>query len=175
MLANGGVKMPITMEEVRAVLNPDEPDYTAAATLGSDAIPHLLALASGADVSLASKATYLASLIDTEGSIDVLREAAASNHPEVRVAAAWGAQNIRTSDVGDVLLSLVTDQDYGVRRVALLAMPSELSSELRNSLRDISENESEPSDLRAIASQALEDSRTITNSGTDKGTSKPDR
>jgi HEAT repeat protein len=167
--------MPITMEEVRAVLNPDEPDYSSAATLGRDAIPHLLVLAGGADPLLASKAAYLASLIDTDGSIDVLREAAASDHPEVRVAAAAGAENIRTSDVGDVLLSLVKDQDYGVRRVALLAMPSRMSSELRNTLRDLSENESEPSDLRAIATQALEQSRTITSSATDNGATKPDR
>jgi hypothetical protein len=158
------------MKEVSAALGPDEPDYLAAAMLGRDAIPHLLVLAGGEDRSLASKAAYLASVIDTDGSIDVLRVAAASDYPEVRVAAAAGAQNMRVPGVGEVLLSLVKDKDYGVRRMALLAMPPQMSSELRDALQDISENKSEQGDLRSLASQALAGSPTIATYPTDKET-----
>jgi hypothetical protein len=47
---------------VRAALEPEEPDYAAAAQLGP-AVPHLQTLIQGDDPMLASKASYLASLI----------------------------------------------------------------------------------------------------------------
>jgi HEAT repeat protein len=153
--------MATTIDDVRAVLDPDEPDYAAAAGLGREAIPHLIALVNQTDASLASKAAYLASLIGTDESVQVLREAATSEHPEVRVAAAAGAQNVHGPAVTDLLLSLVRDQDYGVRRTALVAMPAEMSNELRQVVEAISADDAEPRDVRALASQALSTVPTI--------------
>jgi hypothetical protein len=53
----GGLIMSITMNAVRAHLDPDEPDYTKAAELGPDAIPYLEEIVNGTDTMLASKAT----------------------------------------------------------------------------------------------------------------------
>ena len=58
--------MSITMKDVRAQLDRDEPDYKEAAMLGQDAIPYLSELVKGPDAMLASKAAYLASLIKSE-------------------------------------------------------------------------------------------------------------
>ena len=46
--------MPVSMEQVRAHLDRDEPDYPAAAQLGPEALPHLRQLAQGDDPMLAS-------------------------------------------------------------------------------------------------------------------------
>ena len=67
-------------------MDPDEPDYAAAARLGEEAVPHLERLVRGDDAMLASKATYAASLI--EGGADTVETAADSEDPVVRVAAA---------------------------------------------------------------------------------------
>jgi hypothetical protein len=39
--------MPVTMEQVRAFLDPEEPDYQQAAQLGPEALPHLEELGEG--------------------------------------------------------------------------------------------------------------------------------
>jgi hypothetical protein len=129
-----GEKMVVTKQQVIDVLNPDEPNYPEAAKLGPDALPHLDTLVKTADPLLASKATYLASLIQGEQSIDVLKAAAQSNHPEVRVAAAAGARNLASAAAGarnlrrdrlsDLLSSLDNDEDAGVRKEATKSLKS---------------------------------------------------
>ncbi len=112
-------KMVVTKQQVIDMLNPDEPNYPEAAKLGPDALPHLDTLVKTADPLLASKATYLASLIQDEQSIDVLKAAAQSNHPEVRVAAAAGARNLSVTETKDILFKLLADEDIGVREEAM--------------------------------------------------------
>ena len=80
--------MSVTMEDVRAALAPDEPNWSAAATLGPEALPHLGQLVAEAEPGLAAKAAYLASLFDSDRSAEVLRIAARSPEATVRVAAA---------------------------------------------------------------------------------------
>jgi HEAT repeat protein len=111
--------MVVTKQQVIDMLNPDEPNYPEAAKLGPDALPHLDTLVKTADPLLASKATYLASLIQDEQSIDVLKAAAQSNHPEVRVAAAAGARNLSVTETKDILFKLLADEDIGVREEAM--------------------------------------------------------
>jgi HEAT repeat protein len=104
------------MEAVRKVLDPDEPDYAAAAELGEDALPHLEELVRGDEVMLASKATYAASLIS--GGADVVATAADSEDPVIRVAAAAAARNLPPERAEPVLLRLSDDDDAGIRKVA---------------------------------------------------------
>lgn len=112
--------MSVTMEQVRAALYPDEVDYIDAAKLGTDAIPHLRALAAGIDPMLASKAVYLASRINHERSMTVLEDGAQSCYPAVRVAAAAAVRDIRKNDrVVTVLRALLADVHTDVRRIAL--------------------------------------------------------
>ena len=122
----------LTKERVLAVLYPDEPNYNEAAKLGSDALPHLANLVKGGDISLAAKAASLASFIQDEGSVDVLRSAAQSNNPHVRVAAAVGSRNLKVTGIDSILESLLNDKDESIRRHAMKS---------RNIIRDRSQIE----------------------------------
>ena len=126
--------MAVTMKDVRAVLDPDEPDYQEAAKLGAEALPHLEVLVSSDDSMLASKATYLASLIKDAKSAEIVGRAARSDDPAVRVAAAAAAANLAASSASAVLLQLVTDRDPGVRKVARATVPDKPSAKLAEKL-----------------------------------------
>ena len=111
--------MAVTLEQVKNILTRDEPNYLEAAQLGPEAVPHLQKLLREADPLLASKATYLASMINSEQAVDVVKEAAVSKHAEVRAAAAAATRNLPQRPVTDVLSSLLDDVDVSVRKVTL--------------------------------------------------------
>jgi hypothetical protein len=106
------------MEDVRRILDPEEPDYSRVAGLGADALPHLSALVTGDDPMLASKATYAASLLDGDTGEPVVRLAAGSSDPAVRVAAAAAARNQLPESAGRLLTGLASDPDPGIQKVA---------------------------------------------------------
>lgn len=110
--------MAVTMEQVRAALDPEEPNYEEAAQLGQEALPHLEALVQSADSLLASKATYLTSLIKGAKAAEIVKQASQSDDPVVRVAAAAATSNLSASAASTVLVNLVGDGDPGVRKVA---------------------------------------------------------
>ncbi|HKR14685.1 MAG TPA: hypothetical protein VJT15_21635 [Pyrinomonadaceae bacterium] len=111
--------MAVTIEQVKNILTRDEPNYIEAAQLGPEAIPHLQTILQEADPLLASKAAYLASMINSDRAVDVVKEAAASEHAEVRAAAAAATRNLPQKPVTDVLSNLLDDGDVSVRKVTL--------------------------------------------------------
>lgn len=127
--------MAVTMKNVRAALDPEEPNYAEAARLGAGALPHLSALVGGDDPMLASKAAYLASLIKDSRSAGVVKAAAASSDPTVRVAAAAAAVNLTAAGASTVLVELVDDDDIGVRKVARSSVPAKPVAGLATKLR----------------------------------------
>jgi hypothetical protein len=135
--------MAVTMKDVRAALDPEEPDYQEAAQLGPDAVPHLEVLVNSGDSMLASKATYLASLIRDAKSAEIVGTAARSDDPVVRVAAAAATSNLPTSGASTILEDLVADPDPGVRKVARASVPDKPTARLTKKLRDL-EDETEP-------------------------------
>jgi hypothetical protein len=116
--------MVVTLEQVIAVLAPDEPNYEIASKLGPDALPHLDALIKGDDISLAVKATSLASFIQDDRSADVLINAAKSKHDVVRLAAASGSPNLKVKGVHSVLKLLSADKDPSISRRAKKSLAS---------------------------------------------------
>ena len=136
--------MAVTMQQVREVLDPEEPNYQRGVALGPEALPHLDALVSSNDPMLASKATYLASLIQDARAVDVVEKAARSVDPIVRVAAAAAASNLTYADQSEVLRELDNDPDPGVRKV---------SRSKRSARHDVSSSESTN---RGAASSSLE-------------------
>ena len=70
--------MPMTLDQVRSLLDPDEPNYAAATRFGPQLLPHLQALIAGTNENYASKAAYLATLISDNRADEVLRRAANS-------------------------------------------------------------------------------------------------
>jgi hypothetical protein len=131
--------MAITIEQVRAALEPEELDYNKIAKkLGAEALPHLERLIVGDHPMLASKAAYLAGLIGTDKSVPVLERAARSGDATVRIAAAASVQNLPAESASDLLLSLVDDPDAGVQKVALRAVPNNASAVLRARIEGLS-------------------------------------
>lgn len=149
--------MPLTRNQVLAHLTPEEPDYPKAATeLGPEALPVLRDLVATADPLLASKATYLASLLNDDAATDVLRLAAESAHPVVRVAAASGVRNLRPDDADEVVDRLLDDADLGVRKVTAKSLRSVGGDRATERLNKIASDDPDET-LRGIAARLLAD------------------
>ncbi|GIM97802.1 HEAT repeat domain-containing protein [Paractinoplanes toevensis] len=148
--------MPVDMNDVRAALERDEPDYRQAQQLGSEALPHLAALVRGDDPMLAAKAVYLASLLGHEA-VKVVADAASHPDPTVRVAAAAATRHLPAPAVTDIVIGLTADADSGVARVALKSVPEHPSVELRGQLQDLQRTSKNP-DVRELATRILTDS-----------------
>jgi HEAT repeat protein len=142
--------MAVTFKQVVEVLDPDEPEYASAATLGPDALPHLRTLIEGDDRAMASKAVVLAGRIPGERSAELLSLAAGSREPAVRVAAAFAARNLPETVREDLLLRLLEDSDLGVRKFALKAVPPTVSPAVRTKVSALSESEEHPA-LRELS------------------------
>lgn len=136
--------MPITMKDVRAWLDADEVNYANAKKLGSAAIPFLMELVQGGDLGLASKATYLASLIKSKKSAAVLEAAAARDEPVLRVAAASGIRNLSQTQAERMLDRLKDDPDAGIRKVALTSAVGLKSPRVATKLQQMAETDPEP-------------------------------
>lgn len=148
--------MTITLEQVRAALEPEEPNYERAARFGPEALPHLQTLIRTGDAMLASKAAYLAGVIRDEGSAEVLKEAARSEHPTVRVAAAAAARHLNVAASSEVLQALLSDGDTGVRKVALQSIPPGASEGLLKKVKELTSSDPEPT-LRTLSGNILRD------------------
>jgi len=130
--------MAVTLEQVIEVLNPDEPNYPSAATLGPEALPHLKTIIEGDDPGLAFKAAHLASFLPGERSAQVLLSAARSREPVVRVAAASAVRRLDEGDREELLLALLDDDDRGVRKFARRAVPRTPSPAVQAKIRNSS-------------------------------------
>jgi HEAT repeat protein len=138
------VAVSITMNDVRARLDPDEVDYLEARKLGPEAIPFLMELVQGEDLGLASKAACLASMIASDQSRAVLEAAAKSKEIVVRVAAAAGIRHLSEVDAEKVANLLINDSDAGVRKVVLKSVADFKSPNIVTMVRKLAEKDPEP-------------------------------
>jgi hypothetical protein len=112
--------MSVTMVEVRARLDAEEPNYgAAAAALGEDMLPHLEALAQGPDGYLAAKAIALAARVGGRGVAPILRRAARHALPVVRAQVAGSSRRVPPEVAAEILALLVSDEDSGIRKTSL--------------------------------------------------------
>jgi HEAT repeat protein len=125
--------MAVSIEAVLAFLDQDEPEYREAVRLGPDALPHLARVVREEGPMRASKAAYLAGLIDGDESPAVLEQALRRDEPEVRVAAAYAVQHLSRAPP-ELFDRLLSDHDDGVRRTALksisVSQPSGLTAKV---------------------------------------------
>jgi HEAT repeat protein len=150
--------MAITLNQVRRVLAPDEPDYAAAARLGPQLLAHLKTLAGSGDPHYASKAAHLAGLIDHDQAVEVLRAAASSTSPIVRVAAAAGIRRITRPAAAGVLLALLDDRDAGVRKLAVESSAIRNNPALLARIGQLGQRDPSPA-IRLLASRTLQNAR----------------
>jgi hypothetical protein len=148
--------MAVKMSQVKAALAPEEPKYKEAAKLGAGALPHLKKLVHGDDPLMASKATYLAGLIDAEGSGDIVAAAAQSDHVTVRVAAANTAAHVTNADSA-VYEALLADHDVGVRKAAVNSVGKAARGDLKPLVQRMADSDTAVSirDLAATTSRSL--------------------
>lgn len=147
--------MSVTMNDVLAYLEPDEPNYAQAAKLGPDALPYLKEIIDKPDVMLASKAAYLVSLIKSDKSISILEHAARNKEPIVRIAVASGIRNISERDANILLDEFIEDKDVGVRKVTLKSVAKFKSDLIASKVQKLQESDPEPS-IRELASNVIE-------------------
>jgi HEAT repeat protein len=143
-----------TMDEVREALEPDEPNYAQAASLGPTALPHLAELVES-DRMLAPKAVYLAGVISGPDSPTVVLKGARSSDPGVRVAAAGAATYLPTDAANEIILTLLGDDHAGVRKAALQSIPRSPSRNLRALIATLAQSEQDAT-VQAIAKDANE-------------------
>jgi HEAT repeat protein len=148
--------MPVTMQQVLAELDSEEPRYDRLRALGPEALPHLDMLVEADDGLRAAKAAYAASLIGGGGSIDLLRKAAQHQDPQVRVAAASGLKNAADEAPSEVLEGLLGDEDAGVRKMAVGTAGTLNRADLRDKVAAIAADDPEEF-LRATASDVARD------------------
>lgn len=165
--------MTITMEQLIAALNLDEPNYAQAAKMGSETLPHLSTLIRGTDPGSASKAASLAGIIQGAESVNVLEQAANHADPRVRVAAAAATRNLNDADASRILSSLVSDADIGVQKVALQSVPDKATDELTAVVNQLSTTVTEPAIsglLRQVRNRSQPSSRV---QGSETGSEMP--
>ncbi len=143
----------MTMEKLKSVLNADEPQYSQATKLDGEAFQYLCNVAMGDDPLMAAKAVYLGSLTGGKRSEDLLRAAVSSPEPIVRVAVAGAARNLSSSHRDLLLLRLLDDNDYGVRRTALKSVAGHATQALRKKVESMA---NQAGDLRDLATSVLD-------------------
>lgn len=147
--------MPLTIHQVRAALYPEEPDYKRASRLGPEALVYLENILGEGDPMLAPKATYLASLIRGTRSVAVVSQAARSERPSLRVAAAAAARNLSEPSASGILVSLLNDKDVGVRKTALNSVSVKPTSELRKKIQSLGNSDQDRA-IRVLSNQVIE-------------------
>lgn len=142
--------------QIIAYLRQDETDYAAAAAaVGPPALPILKDIAMGNDEMLASKAVYLASMINDPAKEEVLQAAANHQSPLVRVAAAATADKLETSRAEVMLNQLVDDADVGVSKFSMRSIQKKgLSKNFRVKLKNI-QDKSPNDSLKVFAKDML--------------------
>lgn len=147
--------MPITMKDVRVWLDAEEVDYSGALSLlGAGSLPFLMELVQGGDLGLASKATYLASMIKSKQTIAVLEAAIARNEPVLRIAVASGIGNLPFAQAEKLFDLLSKDPDAGIRKVAIKSAAQLKSPRVAAKMKKLAQNDSE-SFIRDLASSIL--------------------
>lgn len=131
-----------TLDEIRKELDKDELDYPELAhTYGPAVLPHLRALVAEDEPRIAPKAAYLAGIISTDASHEVVALAARSRHDVIRVAAAAAARSLPAEHGVSLTSRLLDDSDSGVRIRAMKSAAAINSPELTARLKTMSEQD----------------------------------
>ena len=146
--------MSISLSQVRALLDADEPDYTALSKLGPQLLPHLKVLISSGDEHYATKATSLASRIPHDRAVELLGDAAKSPSSLIRLAVAGAMRNLLKPAGAVVLMRLLDDADAGVRKLAVKSSVLRSNSALLSKIGSLSRSDPVPA-VRSLAARAL--------------------
>lgn len=117
-------------EELRAVLNSDNPNYSMIAQLGAQSSPGLLNIVKANDKIMAAKAVYASTFLNTPDVVNIISTASASNHADVRIAACTALIQILnktpeshySKEMAATFHQLLSDTNSEVRNCAVSAI-----------------------------------------------------
>jgi HEAT repeat protein len=143
-------------DELREALDKDELDYPAlAAEAGPESMDELEALVAEDEPRIASKAAYLASLVDADNCHRVVDLAAHSRHDVVRASAAAAIGALPEERATPIARNLLGDADPGIRARAVKSLGDSRGS-FRESLRAVAEDDDDP-DVRRLAADLVDE------------------
>jgi hypothetical protein len=143
-------------DELRAALDRDELDYPAlAAEAGPGSMDDLEALVAEDEPRIASKAAYLASLVDADHCDRVVDLAAHSRHDVVRASAAAALGSLPQDTAEPIANNLLADADAGIRARTVKSLRASRGA-LRDSLRTVAEEDDDP-DVRRLAADLMDE------------------
>jgi len=136
------------LDELRKALDRDELNYPAlAAKAGPESIDDLETLVAEDEPRIASKAAYLAALINADGSDRVVDLAARSRHDVVRASAAAAIGSLSQESAAPIADRLLADPDVGIRARTVRSVAS---LGIQASLQKVADEDDHP-DVRALA------------------------
>lgn len=142
--------MILTLEDVKAVLAPDEPDYESARSLGPDAVALLIELLHSDDTHYATKAASLLGMIGGPEAAQALLDSADEPRLSIRIATAATAVNLDLEPREAILGKLLESDEAIVRKVALESVQLERSDHINDLLRHVSLHDASP-EIKALA------------------------
>jgi outer membrane protein OmpA-like peptidoglycan-associated protein len=113
--------MAVSIEQLRRILNADEPDYDGLARQGAALLPQLAQLVNDRNEYVAANAASLAGMIGDNQAVAVLQRAARSASGAVRSATAGALRSVRGPQVAALVATLQRDRDPDVRKFAAKA------------------------------------------------------
>jgi hypothetical protein len=148
--------MPMTEDELRIALDNEEPQYAAlAARLDASDVPRLRKLATGDDMARATKAVYLASLVEQDEAHDIVVEAARSPKELMRIASATALPNLPIAKREIAADTLIDEANPAVAKLVLRAVDVR-STRLAPKIRAL-EARSPHAELKTLARETLRD------------------
>jgi hypothetical protein len=147
--------MALTVNELRYLLGADEPDYEAiAAKAGRDSTQAIAEIAKGEDTMMASKAVYLASLVNDKDAFSIIADAADSPVSRVRLAAASALPNLATATRNKLAEKLIEKNDVSIQKLTLKAVEGKVPASLKKKISNLNQA-SESEVIRDISTNTL--------------------
>jgi HEAT repeat protein len=134
----------MTLEQLRSQLSAAEPDDSTYYGIGPAEIPLLEQLLQDREAWLAARAVFAASRIPDPRAIALLQRAARDPREEVRIAVAAAVKRVTTTDANPLLLSLLDDQDLGVRKFAIKSVSTAHAPAVLQKVREMQERDPAP-------------------------------
>jgi HEAT repeat protein len=129
--------MPMTFEQVKNQLSAIEPGNSIFSGIGPSEIPSLKKLLQDKEAWMAARAVFVLSRIRDAKATALLSQIVADSRPEIRVALAASAHNLKPDDANDILVQLLGDADLGVRKFAVKSVSSAHNTAVHQKLKDI--------------------------------------
>jgi len=147
--------MALTTAELTLLLGNEEPNYAEiAAKAGNTSTAAVAELAQSKDTMMATKATYLASLLNDPEGAKIVEKASRSSNQLLRLASASALVNLPEITRNKIAERLVDTDDISLQKLSLAAIQGKTSAKLRKRVDELSTG-SDSEVIRNLSKSAL--------------------